>query len=105
MVLTINGETVRAVDDGDIHQIYEFPAPSDKMEFVLLDDQGRPTNIRYVYQPVDAGDVVELSWQFRQDMEITEEDIYEKRLQYEPITIRVGKRRWVKIGFYKVLDF
>ena len=104
MTLKINGRVVPAKFENGIHVTHEFPEPCDKMEFVLCDDQDRPSIIRYVYEPIDAGDVVDLSWQLNQTIEITEEDIYQKRLEYEPLTIRVGKRRWVKIGFYKVIE-
>ncbi len=104
MTLKINGQIVPAKFENGLRVTHEFPEANDKMEFVLCDDQDRPSIIRYVYEPIGAGDVVDLSWEYSQTIEITEEDIYQKRLEYEPLIIRVGKRRWVKIGFYKVLE-
>jgi hypothetical protein len=107
MILKINGDIVAAkFENGVIDLTYEFSEACDKMEFMLHDEQDRPSIIRYIYEPVQPGDVVDLSWaDLNKTIEITEEDIYEKRLQYEPLTIKVGKRRWIKLIFYKTIDF
>lgn len=93
MTLKINGETTLAKFENSVFQVdYELPAPADKIEFVINDEFDRPVLIRYVYEQVEPGDVINLTWIYNPPVvEITQPP--------DSAILRVGKRRWFRVEF------